>query len=433
MDVSQDAIPFEFPPGMEPPPEPEEKRATITPKERMAFNRIFDEIATRGIKPTGPEGIRVHDPDPARALAAVNVLMQDAEARTYNKRRPAPGEEDFDPLSPLDQMRTARDREKTLLRFPPSLREAASRALGVLEADRERPINRFSITHDSESVAAFGTGPELVDVSDIVKPGPEGSQDTAINENLQMKLDPLGQSVEAEAARRVARLRVEEKMQKAKSDFELWDVLEKEVFPMVGKLGLLEEQLSIEHTKKRGGRKKKSEESKELLMDVHGPLYPSHLLTAIRLLDTSFGRSSPLALNILPRIKELGVASYVLGVSTPLYNYLASIYWKRYGDPIAVLDLLEEMRYAGLYTNEATYNLMLSIHEFFKTASGKQRNASWESGPFLKEVATLPVYQHGVQPRIKHWFNTITVHNAQRKALKQEEFRPKRTRHYAVA
>ena len=48
---------------------------------------------------------------------------------------------------------------------------------------------------------------------------------------------------------------------------------------------------------------------------------------------------SPLTFSLLPRIKELGLESFVLGVSTPFYNELLEIYWKRRGDLLGMMGL----------------------------------------------------------------------------------------------
>lgn len=206
-------------------------------------------------------------------------------------------------------------------------------------------------------------------------------------------------SIQNEALRRDERNRVEAKMREAKTDFELWDVLEEEVFPMVQKLGLDEEGRS---KRKRGSNKKNGKKGDEKLpMHIYGPLYPAYLLTALRFLDRNFATSSPLALHLLPRVKELGLVSYILGISTPFYNELARIQWRRYGNPTAVLNLLEEMRAAGLYLDESTRGLVISIQKFMRQAE----NGNW--GPFLGELIMLPQYEGGLGPRVAHWLKSI--------------------------
>jgi hypothetical protein len=291
----------------------------------------------------------------------------------------------FDPLHPLEQTSTASEWEKALLRFPPSLRHAARMALGTMQEEKTAERIGSPTTVPDESM----------------------SEEKRAAAQIDLVLDPLSKSVQNEALRREERRRVDAKMHAAKTDFELWDVLEQDVFPLVHKLGLDEEANSS------GGKRSKRDKSK-LPLHIYGPLYPAHLLNALRLFDQKFARSSPLALHILPRVKELGPASYVLGVSTPFYNELARVLWHRYGDPNAVFNLLEEMRVVGLYCDEDTRTIVQRIEQFLASvAVGK-----W--GPFLRELASLPEYEYAVLPRIRHWLKTISIHIEVRRDELQE-------------
>ncbi len=407
-------IPFELPEGYknpdkkQPPPQGDGVRSTITKAEDDIFTRIFQNIAARksplstakrappssGEKapedpsppPTVPElgdhgdlGVRTAEPNPELIRHSINIIVQDASEVHANSRRHA--KHPFDPLHPLEQTASSRNWEQALLRFPPRLREAARLALGAMEADE----------------AAQKT-PRSRKEGDNTPPEP----------SLDLVLDPLAVTVQNETLRRVERNRVEALMRDAKTDFALWDVLEAEVFPLVRKLGIDDESSGSSTNRSRKGK---------LPLHIYGPLYPAYLLSALRLFDTQFSRSSPLALHILPRVREMGPASYVLGVSTPFYNELARLLWSRYGDPAAVFNLLEEMRVAGLYCDETTSTTVHRIQQFF----GRVSNGDW--GPFLRELATLPEYQYALKPRIGHWLKIIQRHVAQRK----RELHAKRT------
>jgi hypothetical protein len=390
-------------------------RSTITRQEHEIFSRIFEEIATRNatrprpaVPPApppsaGPESprpapdesagdslpsrlgflkfddlqVRTEEPNPEKVRNTVNIIVQDAAEVQSNFRRQMM--RPFDPLHPLEQTSAASDWEKALLRFPPSLRKAARMALGTIEEDKAAEV------HGSATPAAEQS------LSIEEKPARQ----------LDLKLDPLAKSVQNEALRREQRNRVEAKMHAAQTDFELWDILEEEVFPLVEKLG-------IDEASSKAKRSRKRDKSK-LPLHVYGPLYPSYLLSALRLFDTKFARSSPLALHILPRVKELGPASYVLGVSTPFYNELARILWNRYGDPTAVFNLLEEMRVAGLYCDETTRGVVQAIENFLASVG----QGKW--GPFLRELASLPEFEFALLPRIRHWLKTINMHIYERK------------------
>lgn len=137
-------------------------------------------------------------------------------------------------------------------------------------------------------------------------------------------------------------------------------------------------------------------------MEIYGPLYPMLLVTSLRLLDKHFSQPSQLALSVLPRVKELGVASYVLGVSTAFYNYLLGIYWGRYGDVSSVLAHLEEMRHAGLYFDKDTFSTVARV------SSWLTEMANGEHGAFLREAMSMPEYEVALRSRLRHWTNEIT-------------------------
>ncbi|KAL2017217.1 hypothetical protein VTK56DRAFT_2424 [Thermocarpiscus australiensis] len=435
----KDYIPFELPEGYE---FPEEEpglgqdresggvRSTITPSERETFKRIFEEIAAKKtavaaqpapaapptpsappppgdlssptssapgpVTPTssGPPAdiddfsVRTQEPSRESIRNTINIIVQDAAAVHTSARRHL--QKPFGPLHPLDQTSTAAEWEKAMLRFPPSLRKAARMALGTMEADKE---------------AQKYARPPPITAEDM-------SKEKRLASQIDLVLDPLSKSVQNEVLRREERKRVEAKMHAAPTDFALWDVLEEEVFPMVEKLGIDSNKQALYEPRRKRGRKRKEEAAAageasrkgKLPMHIYGPLYPTYLLHALRLMDTQFARPSPLALNILPRVKELGPSSYVLGVSTPFYNELARIHWHRYGDPAAVFNLLEEMRHAGLYCDETTRGIVQSIEHFLGSAA----QGKW--GPFLRELATLPEYEFAILPRIRHWLTTINVH-----------------------
>jgi len=427
--ASPDAIPFSFGPdqgqfGQEDAEDaPPGHEATITPLEQETFSRIFDEIASRGLRPRsiaaapeqeprhgiGASSARVEG-DEEKAKLAINIVLQDAAATQNQSWRPII--QPFDPLSPVGQLASTADQAKALLRFPPSLRRAARMALGVFEADRKAAVP--FLAPEAESI------PPPWEDEDT--PGLDQVQPAAKDYTTR---STLARTVEQESIRRIERRRVEQIMRDAKTDFELWDVLEAHVFPMVDKLGLKDKKMAPKasanggrkkvvskepvQASAKGGRKKAAAEEPvqgqepTLSMRIHGPLYPYFLLSALRMLDSSFTKSSPLALNLLPRIKELGLMSYVLGASTPFYNALATIQWNRYGNAEAVFNLLEEMRHAGLYCDEGTFSVVHSIsHVFNKARTGN-------SGPFLKELVSLPDYEYAIRPRIKHWFTAVSI------------------------
>ncbi len=169
------------------------------------------------------------------------------------------------------------------------------------------------------------------------------------------------------------RLRVEALLHEAKSDVELWRVMEAEVFSMIPRLGLEDGKSRAPFKVKRGRKSAKqiAEEeaaSKELALEepkldmaTYSPLYPHLLLFALRLLSTAFSKPSSLVLNVLPRIKSLGLASHILGASTPFYNELMRVHYYTFDDFKGVSRLLNEMLNSGMEMNEETYGVVTDI------------------------------------------------------------------------
>jgi hypothetical protein len=303
------------------------------------------------------------------------LVVQDATGDSYKP-----------PNRPADVM----DRDAALEKFPPSLRKAASMALGAME--------------DPDNIQQYAEADE----KDLAKLSREeaaarrlGQGDVLDWEDDSTAIDQLVKTATIGEHRRREQHRVEQEMANAESDFMLWKSMTKDVFRMVDRLGISEKTASkkdgvtadAEHISKR--------KKKDLNVYVHGPLYPLLLLKGLRLLDKAFEKPSALTLSVLPRVKELGLASYVLGASMPFYNTLMGIYWYRYGDVSAVFNLLEEMRRAGLSFDEDSLEILRDMDRtLVPYAEGR-------NGQFVKELTTMPEYEPAFDSRLPHWENII--------------------------
>lgn len=395
----RDPIPFELPPEVENPDtfggaDPL-GTGTITPVERQAFDRIFQEISEKGKSlPTVPPkrdntDLAQAEPNFLKGLYNggqfnVSAIVQDAAERHSET---SPGVSGLDPLSPLESTYSAADREQALLQFPPSLRRAARTAYGMMASARDTPV------------ATEGGGQEDLGIPmDAVE--------------VVASTDRLARTVEVEASRREARLTIKDMMDKAENDFELWDVVEKEVFTLVEALGLATTEPPPEPKKAKRRRKKKAPTEEDenadavtavaaskprLNMDTYGPIYPMLLLDALHLFEKKFSRPSPLAFNLLPRIKQLGLPSYVLGVSTSFYNKLLTIMWQHFGDALGVMAVLEEMRHAGLQFDEETKSILHQMERVLRSAD------RGENGFFLRKMMRMPEYEPLLERRLSNW------------------------------
>ncbi|RTE84145.1 hypothetical protein BHE90_001213 [Fusarium euwallaceae] len=366
-----------------------EQEGTLTPTESEIFKSIFDEIA-QGRLPKAKKR-------PEDAEEQAEQTPEKPARKTFGKE-PSEG-------SLVDQARSAQS-DTFLKQFPASLQHAAETALGLFKLQPARP--------------------KLRDLPELDKA-----------EAKQMAVWARYQKIREEEIQRVEAL-----MKACVTDAELWEVMEDEVFSLPYKLGIgFSDETPIKTQKKAAKRRTKGtaakgtavegpaeeglneeaaaketaeettvEETAELgpllkkgrcIMDVHGPLYTHYLSTGIKLLDTAFLKPSMLALNIIPRIKDLGLSSYVLGVSTPLFAKLADIHWKRYGDAAAALDALDEMKSVGLHPDEEVEKLVEEI-------SSHLHSCTWGAqGPFVMAMMDSPPYDASLITRLERWERII--------------------------
>lgn len=304
----------------------------------------------------------------------------------------------FKPPESIDEIHTA------LERFPPALRATAAESLGFDNFIADKIIN-----DEAESLPTH---------IDLKKNEFEPFGDPALLRSRQKQKDLLKS---LEVTREKERERVEGLMRAAATDFDLWKVLENEVFCLIQKLGLEDPpkpQVSIPTAKAKIKKKRKNGGSNYLVeippanlqpwpiesentpiddraakhetslpsepwpqlpqkdknplddlaskynvspLQLYGPLYPSYLLLALRLLDRSFSQPSPLTLALLPKIKSLGYISRVLGATVQFYNELLLIYRFRQNDFCGMLRLLEEMELSSVVMNHETLEIVTQI------------------------------------------------------------------------
>lgn len=438
-------IPFELPPDLNPSASDTKyrdgaERDSLSPMERIIFGNIFEELERTNKKPlvvarpapqpsttkaevetvpsqpqflagllNAPVSSESKPMDPIKSAATVNAIIEHASNERSNSYPRIRG---FDPSSPLQATHSASEREKALLLFPPTLRQAARRAFGMVEvSDPAKPAVVTTEGGNTEPVA---------------KPPKEPTAGAGRSK------EPLAKTVEIEARRRQARLKILLAMQACTSDFEVWKTMEKQVFTLVKRLGIsnIPENITVPsaEAKVRKGRMKKEKElaqaakaaasaarkavqaemdnhsaEGDLDVEMYGFLYPQLLSDGLNILGTKFARPSPYMLHLLPRIKELGLVSYVMGVSTAFYNRLMLIIWERYGDATMVLSLLEEMRHAGLCFDDDSLAIVSRIEAAFNYAEAGQR------GHFAQALMGAPEFEPLLVQRLAHWTNYIVA------------------------
>lgn len=347
-----DSVPFEFGPDQGPLAATRGKKgpSTITESEKRVFDEIFGSISQRQ-KQLGVPLVPDLEPEPP-AFA----------------REPEEG---------MDEQEL--NRERILAMYPPALRRAAEIALG-LQAEE-----------DGEDFADGHAGASPTQVT------PEDAEEARRMDELM-----AAERGALLALHREEKARVQSLMQSCTTDVALWKVLEDHVFSMVERLGISNRKLDDPNPKRRGKKSPKNKPAPPALsMERHGPLYSVHLLSAVRHLDRGFATPSPLALNVLPRILDLGMASYVLGVSTRFYNEVMSIYWHRYGDVHSVMRLLKEMERAGLSGDGQTLRVVEAIMGTIEGLSADEgRNAFADVLGSMQEFDSIVLGKLG---RRKKW------------------------------
>lgn len=336
-----DLVPFDFGPDQGNLAATRRRRtpgSTITETEKRVFDEIFGAISQRRKQLGGAAILPGVEPAPSEGL----------------------------PTKPEDEGKDEQQlrRERILSMYPPALRQAAETALG-LQAEEDRKPDAPVVSEGAHDIAS----PE------------ESESDSEILKELE-----ASRAAERDALlslHKAERARFQALLQSCTSDVAVWDVLEGEVFSMVERLGIAD--------KKPPPKRKAMTQAPapRLSMERYGPLFSVYLLAALRHLDRAFASPSPLALNVLPRIQELGMAPYVLGVSTRFYNELLSIYWHRYGDPDAVVRLLRDMERSGLSPDRQTLKIVETVMAAIEGLGAAGGNPFAEVLGSMKEFDTV--------------------------------------------
>lgn len=200
-------------------------------------------------------------------------------------------------------------------------------------------------------------------------------------------------------------------LESANSDWKIWQVLEKEVFSLVTHLDehiKLVDRAKQDQALQAAKVRKAEAEGKDIadvklekrdltkkeatsiklthtkaipinnLLSILHRNYAEYCLHGLRLFRKKYPTSfyGP---HVLSTIKRRGPISYVLGVSTELYNELLFLKWTQYSDLHGMADLIEEMLNQGIETNEVTIALIKGI------AQQRRMGRREFNGPVMKE------------------------------------------------
>jgi len=266
--------------------------STITDTELEAFAKLFNLAVSEAGRPTT-----------IKSKQKKGTLHRQSKSEVTPQEQP----ETTVPYKPIDI---------DISRFPAGLRELAASAKARIQQKEESTAIRLVRIWEQR----------------------EAEDELTINDPLKPERDKQAESIETE-------------IKAAKTDVELWNVLEKHVFAAIAALRLDETQISsVEHLSKQ----EEAEEKKRAeALAIIGPIYPTLVLTAVQELRSYFP-SSTLPLMLLQRIKDLGRASYALGASTALYNELINMLAES-SNYRAILELLLEMENGGINFDRQTW------------------------------------------------------------------------------
>ena len=141
--------------------------------------------------------------------------------------------------------------------------------------------------------------------------------------------------------------------------------------------------------------------------------YAEYCLHTLRLFRRKHPSSS-YALRVLATMKDLGPISYVLGVSTDLYNEVLFLQWTQYSDLHGMADTMAEMFNQGIEGNDVTVALFKGI-----VRQRRRGGQLWE-GPVIKEWWNMRGNVEGWR-RVKDGYGKIIEKHAERAAALGEE------------
>ncbi|KAI4285808.1 MAG: hypothetical protein L6R38_000361 [Xanthoria sp. 2 TBL-2021] len=198
--------------------------------------------------------------------------------------------------------------------------------------------------------------------------------------------------------------KVMKKITEAKTDTEIWNVLETDVFILIKQQDSQKKDLEEQNKpkkRKRGGSISKADqeaaaakEKKQSLRvrersfqqaEIEAILssnYGDYCLAAMRNLRRAYP-ASPYSMNLLPTVKRLGSISHVLAASVDLYNEVLFLLWSQYSDLNGMADLITEMGNQGIESNEITLRILRMVQWARSRAfkEDKPMKLWWSLGP----------------------------------------------------
>ncbi|KAL8788446.1 MAG: hypothetical protein Q9213_001669 [Squamulea squamosa] len=301
------------------------RNSTITASEKAVFERIFKEISDDASKKAAEEdnplekNLEGDEPSNSDAYSDLNALFDWAISKSDRAKQQRPS--------------AGADRK-----HPDQISRHFTTALDAFGATPQK-ILRISIERNSEDDKKIRTS--------VVEN----------NRNVMKKID------------------------EAKTDTEIWNVLETEVFTLIiqyesqmkdleeqnkpkkrkrGSLSKVDKEVAAANEKKQSLQARNKTFQQAETEAILSSNYSDYCLAAMRNLRRTYP-ASPYAMNLLPTVKRLGSISHVLAASVDLYNELLFLLWSQYSDLHGMADLITEMGNQGIESNETTLRILRMV------------------------------------------------------------------------
>ncbi|KAL8674496.1 MAG: hypothetical protein Q9168_001088 [Polycauliona sp. 1 TL-2023] len=197
---------------------------------------------------------------------------------------------------------------------------------------------------------------------------------------------------------------VMKKFAEAKTDREIWNVLESDVFILVKRQESQKKEIQEydrPKKRKRGGSISKTDQEAAAVAEKKQSLrvrektfqqaeieavlssnYGDYCLAAMRKLRRAHP-ASPYSMNLLPTVKRLGSISHVLAASIDLYNEVLFLLWSQYSDLHGMAELITEMGNQGIESNEITLRILRMVRSARSRAfkENKPMRLWWDLDP----------------------------------------------------
>jgi hypothetical protein len=287
----------------------------------------------------------------------------------------------------------------------------------------------------------IGKGKKHDDLASLAAQLLRSETDAAKNKEKDTK---VAKAAKIKKVQTVERARVKSLLNAARTDRELWTVLEKEVFGVMKELDLDGKQKQDDTVKpgqKKGGKQQQqagqfastdqipSEASRDPTSPTDKPYrpakakrslsprdpkvlfpnYPAHLVVAATILRTNFP-ASPLTLAIIPTLKSLGRSSYALGATTSLYKTMIRTAWLQQHSYDQICSLLQDMDNGGIEPDMGILTLLDEILDEYRNGRrgrlGRGVQVVWAMQTFDESVKQLRAWRDVIAKRLGVWGET---------------------------